>query len=130
MSLDMPLHTCDLSHRRLHEASAQEQNDAVTLGIQAMYCAYAQRLTDGRRLQEKYLNSFKQYTMDCGNINLHFVHERSPDHAAIPLVLLHGWPCNFTDFHKMISPLNLPGKRSICTGSQFVLLLSSGLVSS
>ena len=47
MSLDMPLHTCDLSQRTLHEASAQEQNDAVILSIQAMYCAYAQRLTYG-----------------------------------------------------------------------------------
>ena len=48
--------------------------------------------------------------MDCGEINLHFVHERSPDPAAIPLVLLHGWPCNFTDFHKMIRPLTQPGE--------------------
>ncbi|CAL5229177.1 g12452 [Coccomyxa viridis] len=60
------------------------------------------------RKQEKYLNSFKQYRMDCGNIDLHFVHERSKDPAAIPLVLLHGWPCNFTDFHKMIHPLAMP----------------------
>ena len=65
-------------------------------------------------LQEKYLNSFKQYTMDCGNIDLHFVHERSTDPAAIPLVLLHGWPCNFTDFHKMIRPLTHPGKHLVC----------------
>lgn len=61
-------------------------------------------------MQEKYLNSFKQYTMNCGNIDLHFVHERSTDPAAIPLVLLHGWPCNFTDFHKMIHPLTLSGE--------------------
>lgn len=65
-------------------------------------------------VQEKYLNSFKQYRMDCGNIDLHFVHERSKDPAAIPLVLLHGWPCNFTDFHKMIHPLAMPGKHSLC----------------
>ena len=50
-----------------------------------------------------------QFTMDCKEIDLHFVHERSSDLAAIPLVLLHGWPCNFTDFHKMIHPLTQPG---------------------
>lgn len=62
-------------------------------------------------MQEKYLNTFKQYKMHCGNIELHFVHERSSDPAALPLVLLHGWPCNFSDFHKMIRPLTQPGER-------------------
>ena len=66
------------------------------------------------RLQEKYLNSFKQFKMDCGNIDLHFVHERSAHPAAIPLVLLHGWPCNFTDFHNMIRPLTQPGEQPMC----------------
>ena len=75
------------------------------------------------RLQEKYLNSFKQYMMDCGNIDLHFVHERSTDPAAIPLVLLHGWPCNFTDFHKMVRPLTHPGKPLNTGPSRNALLL-------
>ena len=57
--------------------------------------------------------------MHCGNIELHFVHERSSDPAAIPLVLLHGWPCNFSDFHKMIRPLTQPGERLAFPGCTY-----------
>ncbi|KAF8514096.1 alpha/beta-hydrolase [Hysterangium stoloniferum] len=41
-------------------------------------------------------------------IDLHFVHVKSPRTAAIPLMLLHGWPGTFWDFHKVIEPLTNP----------------------
>ncbi|CAO3654240.1 unnamed protein product [Cunninghamella echinulata] len=36
---------------------------------------------------------------------LHFIHEPSNDPNAIPLLLLHGWPSTFYEFHKIIDPL-------------------------
>ncbi|VUC29711.1 unnamed protein product [Clonostachys rosea] len=39
-------------------------------------------------------------------VPLHFVHEKSADPNAIPLLLLHGWPSTHLEWHKIIKPLS------------------------
>lgn len=40
---------------------------------------------------------------------IHFLHVRSPDPAATPLVLTHGWPGSFLEFEQTLAPLAGPG---------------------
>jgi len=42
-------------------------------------------------------------------VQLHFVHERSSDPNAIPLIFSHGWPGSFIEAFKMIRKLKDPG---------------------
>ncbi|KAJ7262592.1 Alpha/Beta hydrolase protein [Mycena rebaudengoi] len=42
--------------------------------------------------QQAELNEFKQYTAVIEGITVHFVHEKSADPDAIPVILVHGWP--------------------------------------
>ena len=44
----------------------------------------------------------------CG-MQLHFVHERSSDPNAIPLIFSHGWPGSFIEAFKIIRKLTDPG---------------------
>ncbi|KAG9122029.1 hypothetical protein FRC07_001758, partial [Ceratobasidium sp. 392] len=62
--------------------------------------------------EEASLNKFNHSTVDIGNITLHFIHQRSSDPKAIPLLLTHGWPGSFYEFHNVITPLSNPGKDS------------------
>lgn len=39
------------------------------------------------------------------SLKLHFIHEPSNDPNAIPILLLHGWPSTFYEFHKIINSL-------------------------
>ena len=39
---------------------------------------------------------------------MHFVHARSPEPHALPLVLTHGWPSTVFDFLDVIGPLTDP----------------------
>jgi pimeloyl-ACP methyl ester carboxylesterase len=39
---------------------------------------------------------------------VHFVHRRSPEPNALPLLLVHGWPGTFFEFSKVIEPLANP----------------------
>ncbi|KAJ7451135.1 Alpha/Beta hydrolase protein [Mycena latifolia] len=55
--------------------------------------------------QEAELNQFAQYTTTIGGQTVHFVHEKSHDKDAIPLLLLHGWPGSFQEFLPIIKPL-------------------------
>ncbi|KAF5700209.1 epoxide hydrolase [Fusarium globosum] len=42
---------------------------------------------------------------DSSTVSLHFVHERSSDPTAIPLLLLHVWPSTHLEWSKFIKPL-------------------------
>ena len=52
------------------------------------------------------------YLIDCDDfcgMQLHFVHERSSDPNAIPLIFSHGWPGSFIEAFKIIRKLIDPG---------------------
>jgi len=54
------------------------------------------------RAWEAKLNSFKQYKVEVGGIDLHFIHEPGKNKDAIPLLLSHGWPGSVFEFYKVI----------------------------
>ncbi len=60
------------------------------------------------RAQEAALNAHPQFLTAVDGQNLHFLHVRSPEPDALPLVLLHGWPGSFADFLDVIGPLADP----------------------
>eukprot|EP00884_Botryococcus_braunii_P013286 jgi/Botrbrau1/21959/Bobra.0249s0082.1 len=58
---------------------------------------------------EDTLNQYKQYTLSVNGIHVHFLHERSANPDAIPLLFLHGWPGSFFEVYKIL-PLLQAGK--------------------
>ena len=60
------------------------------------------------RAQERMLNEFDQFKTTIDGLDVHFIHQRSPHEDALPLVITHGWPGSFMEFHKMIGPLTDP----------------------
>ncbi|KAJ7467184.1 Alpha/Beta hydrolase protein [Mycena latifolia] len=58
--------------------------------------------------QQAELNQFKHYTAVIEGQTVHFVHEKSEDPDAIPVILLHGWPGSFHEFAPVIKPLTQP----------------------
>jgi pimeloyl-ACP methyl ester carboxylesterase len=60
------------------------------------------------RAQERKLNRLPQFVTEIDGLPLHFVHVRSREKKALPLVLVHGWPGSFYEFHKIIGPLTDP----------------------
>ncbi len=60
------------------------------------------------RARETALNRFAQFTTGIDGLDIHFLHVRSPHDNALPLVITHGWPGSFVEFHKVIEPLTNP----------------------
>jgi pimeloyl-ACP methyl ester carboxylesterase len=60
------------------------------------------------REQEKKLNELSQFVTRIDGLDIHFVHVRSKEKNATPLVLVHGWPGSFVEFQKVIGPLTDP----------------------
>jgi pimeloyl-ACP methyl ester carboxylesterase len=62
------------------------------------------------RAHEARLNEIPQYTTEIDGERIHFLHVRSPEPEATPLILTHGWPSTVADFLDVIGPLTDPRK--------------------
>jgi microsomal epoxide hydrolase len=60
------------------------------------------------RTHEARINSFDQYTTTIDGENVHFIHARSPEPDALPLIVTHGWPGSIVEFLDVIEPLRNP----------------------
>jgi pimeloyl-ACP methyl ester carboxylesterase len=60
------------------------------------------------RTREARLNTFDQFTTEIRGQRVHFVHVRSPEPDARPLVVTHGWPGSIVEFLDVIGPLTDP----------------------
>ena len=62
------------------------------------------------RKSEEHLNTFNHYRTNINELDLHFIHQKSPHPDAYPLIITHGWPGSIIEFHKVIQPLVDPTK--------------------
>ena len=60
------------------------------------------------REQERHLNTFDHYKTEIEGLDIHFIHQRSPEPDALPIIITHGWPGSVVEFLKIIGPLTDP----------------------
>ncbi len=70
-------------------------------------CAYWRDSYDWRRCEAQ-LNALGQFRTSIDGLGIHFLHVRSPEPDALPLILTHGWPGSVVEFLKVIGPLSDP----------------------
>jgi pimeloyl-ACP methyl ester carboxylesterase len=61
------------------------------------------------RAEEARLDELDQFVTRIDGQELHFVHVRSPEPDALPLLLVHGWPGSFVEFLDVIPMLTADG---------------------
>lgn len=54
------------------------------------------------------INRWPGFKTELDGLGIHFLHIRSAEADAIPLLLTHGWPGSIIEFQKVISPLTDP----------------------
>jgi pimeloyl-ACP methyl ester carboxylesterase len=79
----------------------------VPLGYLKELADYWAHRFDWRR-QEAKLNELPQFTTEIDGQNFHFLHVRSPEPGALPLIVCHGYPGSFVEFMNIIGPLTDP----------------------
>jgi epoxide hydrolase len=60
------------------------------------------------RRQEARLNGFPQFTTEIDGQTIHFLHARSPEPGALPLIISHGYPSSVVEFLEIVNPLTDP----------------------
>lgn len=71
---------------------------------------YWQHQYDWRKAEAN-INTFSNYKLHVNGIDLHFVHERSEDPNAIPLIFSHGWPGSVLEAFYIIEQLTTPSDK-------------------
>jgi pimeloyl-ACP methyl ester carboxylesterase len=105
-------------HDRLASTRWPER-EAVDDWSQGIPLAYVQevaehwRSTYDWRARETHLNQFPQFRTTLSGdgdepLGFHFIHARSPEPDAFPIVMTHGWPGSTVEFMKVIGPLTDP----------------------
>jgi hypothetical protein len=49
------------------------------------------------RTQERRLNTFDQFKTTIDGVDVHFIHQRSKQPNALPLLMLNGWPSSIVE---------------------------------
>jgi microsomal epoxide hydrolase len=93
--------------RFIDDFAADEWTYGVSLTYLRELCDHWRTAFDWRA-QEAILNGFDQLETHVDGQHLHLIHARSPNPAAMPLLLVHGWPGSIFEFVKVIGPLSDP----------------------
>ena len=75
--------------------------------------------------QEKELNRYNQTKIKINGISTHFLHIKSSQKNAIPLLLIHGWPGSIFEFFDLIPLLTNPDKNNLKGHQAFDLVIPS-----
>ncbi len=87
--------------------TVDDWSQGVPLNYLRELCEYWAGQYDWRATEAR-LNAIPQYRTDIDGLGIHFLHVRSPEPDAVPLVLTHGWPGSIIEFEEVIGPLADP----------------------
>jgi pimeloyl-ACP methyl ester carboxylesterase len=100
-------------HRRLDATrwpepeTVDDWSQGAPLAKVRALCEHWRHRYDWRRCEAR-LNGLGQFKTEIDGLGVHFLHVRSPNPNALPLVITHGWPGSVIEFMKVIGPLTDP----------------------
>src|SRR6202163_1505619 len=79
---------------------------------------------DWRKAEAK-LNALPQFITTIDGVDIHFIHVRSRDPNALPLIVTHGWPGSIIEQLKIIEPLANPTAHGGSASDAFHVVIPS-----
>jgi epoxide hydrolase len=112
-TIAVPQDQIDDLYRRLdmtrwpEKETVDDWSQGVPLAALRELAAYWREGYDWRACEAR-LNAFGQFITEIDGLDIHFLHVRSPEEGAVPLILTHGWPGSVVEFLVAIGPLSDP----------------------
>jgi pimeloyl-ACP methyl ester carboxylesterase len=100
-------------HRRIAATNWPEKETVmdVTQGVQLAtmhaLAEYWLNSYDWRKCEAR-LNALPQFTTNIDGLDIHFIHVKSKNPNALPIIITHGWPGSIIEQLKVIGPLTDP----------------------
>src|SRR6202140_2975452 len=100
--------------RRRIKATRWPDHETVTDASQGVQLATTQALArywgteyDWRKCEAK-INAVPNFITNIDGLDIHFIHVKSKEKNALPMIITHGWPGSFIEQMKVIAPLTNP----------------------
>jgi pimeloyl-ACP methyl ester carboxylesterase len=100
--------------RRRIAATKWPEQETVTDASQGVQLATIQKLArywgtdyDWRKVEAR-LSALPQFVTTIDGLDIHFIHVRSKNPNALPMIIAHGWPGSVLEEIKLIGPLTDP----------------------
>ncbi len=84
-----------------------DASQGVQLATMQKLAAYWATDYDWRKCEAK-LNALPQFMTTIDGLDIHFIHVRSKNPNALPIIITHGWPGSIIEQLKIIGPLTDP----------------------
>jgi len=102
----------------------EDRSQGVQLATMQALVRYWETEHDWRRLEAK-LNALPQFKIEIDGLGIHFIHVRSRQEEALPLIITHGWPGSVVELLDVIGPLTDPTAHGGRAEDAFDLVLPS-----
>ena len=84
-----------------------DQSQGVQLGTMQKLASYWGKNYDWRKCEAK-LKALPNFITTIDGLDIHFIHVRSKNPIALPMIVTHGWPGSIVEQLKIIDPLTNP----------------------
>ena len=101
-----------------------DQSQGVPLAMTQELARYWATDYDWRKVEAK-LNALPQFTTTIDGLDIHFIHVRSKQKNALPLIINHGWPGSIIEQLKLIDPLTNPTAHGGSAADAFDVVIPS-----
>src|SRR5476649_858196 len=117
--------------RRRISATKWPSQELVKDGTQGVQLETMQKLAkywatdyDWRKVEAR-LNGLPQFVTTIDGVEIHFIHVRSKNKNAMPLIVTHGWPGSIIEQLKIIDPLTNPTEHGGKASDAFDVVIPS-----
>jgi pimeloyl-ACP methyl ester carboxylesterase len=87
--------------------TVSDRSQGVQLATMKELVRYWQGGYDWRKVEAR-LNALPQFVTNIDGLDIHFIHVRSKQAKALPVIITHGWPGSVIEQLKIIGPLTDP----------------------
>jgi pimeloyl-ACP methyl ester carboxylesterase len=101
-----------------------DRSQGVQLAALEALAGYWTSEYNWRRCEAK-LNALPQFTTEIDGVEIHFIHVKSPQENALPLIMTHGWPGSVVELLETVGPLSDPTAHGGNAEDAFDLVLPS-----
>jgi pimeloyl-ACP methyl ester carboxylesterase len=117
--------------RRRIVATRWPEKETVNDATQGVQLATTQKLAqywatayDWRKAEAR-LNALPQFITTIDGLDIHFIHVRSKNANALPVIITHGWPGSIIEQLKVIGPLTDPTAHGASASDAFDVVIPS-----
>ncbi len=101
-----------------------DATQGVQLGTIQKLARYWEKEYHWRKIEAR-LNALPQFTTEIDGVAIHFIHVRSKEKNAMPLIVTHGWPGSVIELLKIIDPLTNPTAHGGSASDAFDVVIPS-----